>query len=58
VPSRRGFFGHDFEVVGVEGVLTGEFSAHNLPATTHWRVDYKASSAHIVHHRGLTITVR
>ena len=58
VPSRRGFFGHDFEIVSVDGALTGEFSAHNLPATTHWRIDYKTSSAHIVHHRGLTITVR
>ena len=58
VPSRGGFRGHDFEIVSVDGALSGEFSAHNLPATTHWRVDYKASSAHIVHHRGLTITVR
>jgi hypothetical protein len=44
--------------VSVDGALSGEFSAHNLPATAHWRVDYKVSSAHIVHHRGLTITVR
>jgi hypothetical protein len=57
-PTYAGFTGHDYKVVDTTGwILSGEFSSHNLKSS-YWKLEYKESSAHILHSRALTILVR